>query len=77
MSNFKPYTVVVEYSMPDEKSRAASGNFVECLWIRAWSRDDARARAIKSIESGGGVALRTAIKGTKLFDKIFEENRIR
>lgn len=77
MSKFKPYTIAIEYSVPGEKSRAASGNFVECERIKAWDREDAKARAKKWIESGGGIALRIAIKGTKMFDKIFEENRIR
>lgn len=77
MSKFKPYYVAIEYSMPGEPSRAASGNYVERLWLRAWSSEDAKARAVKNIESGGGVPGRVAVKGTKLYDKIFEENRIR
>ena len=77
MSQFKPYTIAIEYSVEGERSRAASGNYVECLWLKAWSRDDAKERARKEIISGGGSPLRVAIKGTRLFDRIFEENKIR
>ena len=77
MSKLKRYYVAIEYSVPGEPSRAASGTYVECLWLRAWDSEDAKARAEKDIKSGGGVPGRVAIKGTKLYERIFEENRIK
>ena len=76
MTRYKYYTVAVEFTVPGEKSRAASGNFVELEYVKAWNTEDAKRKAEKWITEGGGCVSRVAVKGTKVFHDICESNKI-
>ena len=62
---YKPYWIVVEYTMPGEEPL-----YWETMRIWAYNTNEAKQKGCIEIETGGGTPIRSATKGTKLYNTI-------